>query len=199
MSFLGKLVGVGVTAAAAVVAAKVAKKYLFSQGTNNSHKEEILVDGVAVHEDTQTGYKADTENVVNNAVQPDDFMNDFDKAAEHVWVDSQEKTNEQVHHANQSTEHLTESLADAGKAIQAAGKAVFVAGSAVASKVAEEAPVVFDKVKNQTEVWFEQMKSAVNTAYTNQQQDSAETTVEWTQSKRDDVNRINDADFPGFE
>ena len=190
MSFMGKLLGIGLTAAAAVVVTKVAKKYI-----ENQKDGEYLAHGVdldeeeggcncsddscdcgdectCTQEDSSCGCETNDpapekepfeERLYQTAEEMQDVLEDVAHAAGDVWDETKEKATKAAGEAGVDTDQLSESLADAGRALALAGKAVFAAGSAVAQKVAHEAPGVIDKVRNQTGDWLEQMKTAVNT------------------------------------
>lgn len=190
MSFMGKLLGIGLTAAAAVVVTKVAKKYI-----ENQQDGEYLAHGVdldeeeggcncsddfcdcgdectCTQEDSSCGCETNEpapekepfeERLYQTAEEMQDVLEDVAHAAGDVWDETKEKATKAAGEAGVDTDQLGESLADAGRALAMAGKAVFAAGTAVAHKVAQEAPGVIDKVRSQTGDWLEQVKTAVNT------------------------------------
>ncbi len=190
MSFMGKLLGIGLTAAAAVVVTKVAKKYI-----ENQKDGEYLAHGVDLDEeeggcncsddscdcgdectctqdDSSCGCETNEpapekepfeERLYQTAEEMQDVLEDVAHAAGDVWDETKEKATKAAGEAGVDTDQLGESLADAGRALAMAGKAVFAAGTAVAHKVAQEAPGVIDKVRSQTGDWLEQVKTAVNT------------------------------------
>ena len=178
MSMFGKLIGIGVTAVAAVAAAKVAKKYM-----ENKEADEFAAHGVEL-EDEEPAEAPSTgepscppeehgapepapsfeEKIYETAEEAKDVLDDVAKAAGDVWDETREKAASAAENAGVDTAGISEAFTDAGKALAQAGKAVFAAGSVVAHKVAEDAPVVLDRVKTQTGEWLDQVKNAVNAA-----------------------------------
>ncbi len=180
MSMFSKLIGIGVTAVAAVAAAKVAKKYM-----ENKEADEFAAHGVEL-EDEETAEAPCTEDPVSppedggepepepvpsfeekiyeTAEEAKDVLDDVAKAAGDVWDETREKAASAAENAGVDTAGISEAFTDAGRALAQAGKAVFAAGSVVAHKVAEDAPVVLDRVKAQTGEWLDQVKNAVNAA-----------------------------------
>lgn len=173
MGFFGKLVGIGLTAAAAVTAAKVAKKYMENKNDDTFDAEGVELDDIEAEEAEAAGETPEDgeppltsfeEKVYDAAEAARDTLDDVAQAAGDVLDEAREKAENAAESAGVDTDALGESFADAGRALAQAGKAVFAAGTAVAHKVAEEAPGVLDKVRAQTGEWFDQMKNAVNSA-----------------------------------
>lgn len=158
MGFIGKLLGIGVAAGAAVAAVKVAQKYEENKNTQAAQAAAQEADDTygELYED-DVAYESETPD--EEAVPQPGVFDDVKKAATDVYTETAGKVKNSVRTAAEkagiNTDEMTEALASAGKAFANAGKAV-------ADKVHEEAPAAMEKAKVNAEKIATQVKETVS-------------------------------------
>lgn len=156
MSFLGKLLGIGVAAAGAAAAVKVAQKYSENKAARQQDAEE---------QPTLQEVKEDIVEAAEGAAQ------DVKEQAEEVVDATRSKVKDAAARAGIDTDELAGSFSEAGKAIVGAGKAVVNAGASVAQKVAADAPEMLEKVKAGADTFLTQAKDALASVKGEEQED----------------------------
>ncbi len=149
MSFLGKLLGIGVAAAGAAAVLKVAQKYTENKAAQEAQPQD---EG---EPSTLQDMKEDIVEAAEDAVQ------DVKEQAEEVADVTRSKVKDAAVRAGIDTDELAGSFSEAGKALMGAGRAVVNAGASVAQKVAADAPEMLEKVKAGADTFLSQAKDAL--------------------------------------
>lgn len=170
MGFWGKLFGIGIAAAGAAAAVKVAQKYSENKAAEEA-EAPVLPDEQPAGAQTQPTLQEVKEDLVEAA---EDAAHEIKEQAADAAGTAKSKVKEAAGKAGIDTDELAGSFSEAGRAIVVAGRAVVNAGASVAHKVAEDAPEMLEKVKAGADSLLTQAKDALASVKGDEPEDGSE-------------------------